>query len=507
MSLEYFEDVTPNPEYLIKSIAEQGYTLETALADLIDNSISANCNKVDVYSKRKAPSQPLRMFITDNGDGMSEEELTKNLRFPSSCIDENRGENDLGRFGLGLKTASFSQTRKFTVISRKKGTTHFSGRTWDVDLLKKGAWKIIKEPQSRIQSLINSYTADLVIRIGGDKFTDFNPNTFIIWEGMFKFDEYYVNDASGYLNKQLTNTTVDYLGTVFHKFIESKDRNLVIRVNNHQVDAFDPFRSIKSEKKIQPMQPLSMKYRDDYFKMQGYVLPVEALKNVGDWTTKNKSLADLEGIYIYREDRLIFFGGWNELFPRGGKNRLARIRINVGNKYDNLLHLNVAKSNIKLPFELRDGVLNYCHDVRAKAVLEASRRGLKKKLANGKQNNTALLEKFVSTKNGVGYKINKDFSVLKLLSDSLNPDQTVFLKTFLVSINTLINNQKSGEVDYVEVLEKPDENNISSLIKLVEDLIKEGYNREDIFDLYLSSWGYSEEVVPNEISNILKDLK
>ena len=250
-----------------------------------------------------------------------------------------------------------------------------------------------------------------------------------------------------------------------------------------------------------------MKYRDDYFKMQGYVLPVEALKNVGDWTTKNKSLADLEGIYIYREDRLIFFGGWNELFPRGGKNRLARIRINVGNKYDNLLHLNVAKSNIKLPFELRDGVLNYCHDVRAKAVLEASRRGLKKKLANGKQNNTALLEKFVSTKNGVGYKINKDFSVLKLLSDSLNPDQTVFLKTFLVSINTLINNQKSGEVDYVEVLEKPDENNISSLIKLVEDLIKEGYNREDIFDLYLSSWGYSEEVVPNEISNILKDLK
>ena len=100
MSLEYFEDVTPNPEYLIKSIAEQGYTLETALADLIDNSISANCNKVDVYSKRKAPSQPLRMFITDNGDGMSEEELTKNLRFPSSCIDENRGENDLGRFGL-----------------------------------------------------------------------------------------------------------------------------------------------------------------------------------------------------------------------------------------------------------------------------------------------------------------------------------------------------------------------------------------------------------------------
>ena len=502
-----YEDVTPNPEFLIKSIAEQGYTLETALADLIDNSITAKCDKIDIHSTLIGNSNRIRMFIADNGVGMTEEQLTKNLKFPSSSIDESRLENDLGRFGLGLKTASFSQSRKFTVLSRKKGTKKFSGRTWDVVVLKKGKWIIIKESDKSIQDLITSYKDYLSKRLDSTKqFSQFDPNTIVIWEGMFRFDEYYSKETITHLETELTKRTVDYLGTVFHKFIQNDKIKLTIRINNDIIDPFDPFSSIESTKKMQSMQPLVMPYqKKDFIKIQGFILPVEALKEERKWTTKNKSLTDLEGVYIYREDRLIFFGGWNGLFRGGGKNKLARICIQVGNKNDKLLHLNVAKSKITIPFELIERVVDYCKDVRSKAVLELSRKGLKKKASNSNKTKEVLLEKIFTTNKGVIYKINKEYSVLKLLEKSLNPDQTVYLKTLLVSINSLINDQKSVNNDYIEILEKATTPDISSLINGVRQLKDEGMSKSDIVDLFLSKWGYSETDVPEEINNVLKD--
>lgn len=143
------EDASPNPEFLIKSIAEQGYSLETALADLMDNSISANATQIEVLVDFEA--EPFRLFIADNGCGMTEDELSKNMQFPSSSPDTSRQNKDLGRFGLGLKTASFSQTRKFTVLSRKKGENGFKGRTWDIAFLKKNGWKIIVNSDEEVQ--------------------------------------------------------------------------------------------------------------------------------------------------------------------------------------------------------------------------------------------------------------------------------------------------------------------------------------------------------------------
>src|SRR5512133_3196223 len=115
-----FEVADPNPEYLIKSIAEQGYSLESSLADLMDNSISANASKIEVLVKMD--QEPFTLFIADNGNGMDEETLKASMQFPSNSHEEERNIFDLRRFGLGMKTASFSQTRCFTVISKKKGT-------------------------------------------------------------------------------------------------------------------------------------------------------------------------------------------------------------------------------------------------------------------------------------------------------------------------------------------------------------------------------------------------
>jgi len=112
------EVAEPNPEYLIKSIAEQGYSLESSLADLMDNSVSAKANKIEVLIKME--QEPFTLFVADNGNGMDEETLRTSMQFPSNSPEKERNVADLGRFGLGMKTASFSQTRCFTVLSRKK---------------------------------------------------------------------------------------------------------------------------------------------------------------------------------------------------------------------------------------------------------------------------------------------------------------------------------------------------------------------------------------------------
>lgn len=116
---EKFENATPNPEFLIKSIAEQWYSLETALADLMDNSISFKANNIEILIDTE--KEPFVLYLADNGTGMNKDELRAAMQFPSSSPEQARKNDDLGRFGLGMKAATFSQTRRFTVLSRKKG--------------------------------------------------------------------------------------------------------------------------------------------------------------------------------------------------------------------------------------------------------------------------------------------------------------------------------------------------------------------------------------------------
>lgn len=180
------EDASPNPEYLIKSIAEQGYSLETSLADLMDNSISADANKIEVLVD--ADSEPFTLFLADNGNGMTENELRENMKFPSNSPEFSRKQTDLGRFGLGLKTASFSQTRKFTVLSKPKGEKQFHGRTWDVDFLRENGWKIIVNTEEEIDELISRYK-----QLSNDhlkSFDEFEANTIVVWSGLYKFESY-----------------------------------------------------------------------------------------------------------------------------------------------------------------------------------------------------------------------------------------------------------------------------------------------------------------------------
>ena len=495
------ELANPNPEFLIKSIAEQGYSLETALADLMDNSITANASRIEVLTK--IDEEPFTLFLSDNGNGMSKESLKRNMQFPSKSPEDSRESNDLGRFGLGLKTASFSQTRAFTVLSRKKGTSFYSGLTWDVKHLKdSGKWEIIINSDEEIAEILEHYN-----NISNDhqnSSNEFIPNTIVVWKGLYKFENFLdVKNKQDALKEEITNTTSEYLSIVFHKFMERQTNRVDIRINNTLVKPFNPFPTHNSNLRV--LEPLQKEFGKDIVKIQGFVLPNSSIKetkeNSNPWTPNNKSLMDMEGLYIYRADRLILFGGWNGLIKKMPRLQLGRLKIDFGNKVDHLFHLNVAKSQINIPHDLKNSFLRAIVDLKTEAQKEYFNHGLKAFSQKPSEYSSELFYK-TATNKGVLLRINDEFPLLKSLKNTLNIKQKAELNFILKMSSTLIN--KVRQVDNVEITGNAEKDGISidEIVKSINELLNLGLSKEQIKKDILPNLGIKTNI-PEEISILL----
>jgi len=496
------EDAQPNPEYLIKSIAEQGYSLETSLADLMDNSISAKANKIEVLIDMD--SEPFRLFMADNGEGMTEEELSQNMKFPSNSPEDDRLNSDLGRFGLGMKTASFSQTRKFTVLSKKKEDKRYLGRTWDVDFLRDNGWKIIVNSNEEVASLMYQYKQ--LSHEYLNEFDGYEPNTIVIWDGLYKFENYLEEaNRKDALKREITEVTSDYLALVFHRFMERNESPLKIRINNTFVNPFNPFP--EEEKDFRQIEPKQSTFRSDVIKIEGFVLPsrsiTETSKGLTKWTTRHRGLMDMEGLYIYRADRIILFGGWNGIIKKAPRLQLARLRVEVGNSVDHLLHLNVAKSQIVIPHELRNAFEDYIQELKFEAEREYYNRGIRKFSGRKSQNHIQLFERSYSNKGSV-LEVNTNFPVLKNLQDSLNKKQNSTLSLLLRMINTRVNNIRHvhEEKEFLGIEEK-DGVSVAELEINITDLLASGISKEWIREDVIPNLGFKYSSLPEKLKTLL----
>jgi hypothetical protein len=495
----YF-DASPRPEYLIKSIAEQGYTLETALADIIDNSISADANLIEILTSIKDAN--ITLYISDNGNGMSEEALRTNMQFPSNSIDEPREKKDLGRFGLGMKTASFSQTRKFTTITRKKDTEKYSGATWDVNYLKTcGKWRIIINNDDDVDTKLEEYTKTSEEYL--NRFDNYKPNTIIIWDGLYKFQNYIEpkNLETAFYN-EIDKIVKEHLSIVFHRFIDSPENPLKIKINNIILKSINPFPEIGTG--LRSLELKTKQFGKDVLKMQGYVLPVSATDsdNAKIWTTENKNLADLEGLYIYRGGRVIFYNGWNGLIKKAPHLKLARLKLDVGNSDDIKLQLNVSKSNIVVPYEHKISLLRCLAELNEQAKIEFGNKGLKQYNITQKKESAELLQKFHSTK-GLKVEINLNFPIIKILKEELNNSQFSKLKMFIKIINTTINKIKHvhDEKEIFGIQEK-DDLDIKDIIEVIIKLKQIGMTKQEICVTFLNGMGFMTNNLPEEIEKI-----
>jgi hypothetical protein len=500
-----FENADPNPEYLITSIAEQGYSMETALADLIDNSIYAKADKIEILTDFSEP-ESMGLFITDNGEGMTAVELANNMKFPSSSVNRKRDKSDLGRFGLGLKTASFSQTRKFTVLSRKK-KGNYSARTWDVDYLREcGEWRVIINTNEEINQILNRYR-NCTNNFSG-MYADYEPNTLIFWQGLYKFQNF-INpeNREKALVDQLNQITREYLGIVFHRFMQKTSNPLQIRINHWLVEYFDPF-PFPKRKDLRTLGEFTKSFKGDIFRVEAFVLPSAAIKEEkknGGWVTPNRNLMELEGLYVYRGDRIIYFGGWNGVIKRQANLQLARLKVDLGNINDDIFQLNVAKSKIAIPYELNRGFLEKVVLLRSEARKEYFNQGLRDVSSSKNEVKETVFKKELTTKHGPVLELNIGYPTIKSFMDSLNTSQqkqiNMIYRLINVSINKLLDKHEDKEFIGVE---EEDKISIDSLITYIKQLKNAGFEKDKIKALAFTDLGFKETNLPIELINLLK---
>jgi len=338
------------------SLRGVGYSMETAIADIIDNSITANATTIDISCDWNQGDPVASVF--DNGHGMSEATLVEAMRFGGAGSDAPRSESDLGRFGLGLKTASLSQCRRLTVMSKtSEGVSSFS---WDIDqILNAGDKWILIEGDGNIPKALRA-------RLAGS-----NTGTLVVWQ---KIDFGRKDDRPDYPAFARDLERLDrHLGMVFHRFLAGDARKICLSINRRAVNAWDPFLESNEATIPSPEQPLSAP--GGIVRVRGFVLPHRdrfpsdedfAMAGGPDgWTAQ-------QGFYVYRQKRLLSAGGWLGLgsgraWTRDEPSRLARIRVDIPNTADHDWRIDIRKAIARPPDSIRKPLQRIAEDIRRKA--------------------------------------------------------------------------------------------------------------------------------------------
>ena len=332
------QEQLPPEAQLMESMRSIGYSLDTAVADILDNSIAAGAKNITISFEAGANEF---VSILDDGAGMAGEDLRTAMRFAGKPPSFNRSRRDLGRFGLGLKTASLSQAKRLTVATKTGGK--IIAAVWDVDL--------VEETQSWSLEWLDEQEILLLPEITSLQ-TAFQ-GTLVLWQ---KLDVLLASQTDG--TKALTNAmarTAEHLSLVFHRYLDGTPNDrLSITVNGLRLAAIDPFftRNLGTQQK----PATNIVIDNSPVTVTPYILP--HLSQLSREERKESEFLksrfrDTQGFYIYREKRLISYGSWFRIVGKTELAKLARVRVDTTNELDHAWKLGVTKSKLEPPIELR----------------------------------------------------------------------------------------------------------------------------------------------------------
>ena len=337
-----FESLPPGPD-LFESIRAVGYSLDTAIADLIDNSIAATATRVKVgYLPLEAPI----VYIQDNGNGMTRDGLRIAMTLAGTPPRILREKTDLGRFGLGLKTASLSQCRRLIVITRMLEQETI-GAVWDLDVVaERRDWDLEWLDEDEINEQLSK--AEVTLHDKG---------TVVIWENL---DQLLVSeiDNEGALAERMKNAA-EHISLVFHRYLAGpKNSKVQIYFNEIALEAIDPF---YSNNPATTHQVHKVQVDGEEITVKAYVIPnISKLSDAEIAQSKklNSRFRESQGFYIYREKRLLTYGTWFRITPRTEAAKLARVMVDTPNSLDKQWRLGVTKSSVEPPAKLRRAMVN-----------------------------------------------------------------------------------------------------------------------------------------------------
>lgn len=407
-------EVIPDPVSLIESMRAVGYTVEAAVADIVDNSLSAEARTVHVQYDAAAGNPFLA--ILDDGSGMAPDELTHAMRHGSSNPTDQRGPTDLGRFGLGLKTASLSQCRKLTVVSSKNGV--LSARCWDIDLVREsGRWLVVVPDQAATEAL------PLIKRLKAQA-----SGTLVVWQDLDRLTAG-AKDVQAEMTARM-EPLLEHLALVFHRFAQKEGSHppVQITVNGLSLPLRDPF--LSSNQFRQELEGQTIRHERGLVEVRPFVLPpISRLTEEEIQTAGGRDgLRGTQGFYIYRARRLVIWGTWFRLVPKHEAYKLTRVRVDIPNSFDELWALDIKKSAAYPPDAIRSRlkqlIPHFANRSRATIVYPGRKSSRNDAIV-------PLWERLEPKHGSFSYQVNVDHPLVARLSESLNADQQRHLQTIL----------------------------------------------------------------------------
>lgn len=389
----------PHASSLLESMRSIGYSLESALADLIDNSISAKAKSINIEFR---PSDDPYIAVIDDGEGMSKAKLEAAMRHGSTNPLQERRSDDLGRYGLGLKTSSLSQCRRMTVASLNNGT--LSAYCWDLDVVvDRAAWVMLQ---------LDSDDVDIIPHL--DVLRSQGKGTIVLWQNLDRLTagESSIHTALGH---QMDHAR-DHLSLVFHRFIrpEPGGVRISLAINQNALAAVDPF--LLDHKATQPLDEDSFSVAGRKVVVKPYILP--HLSKLSQAETEraggSEGLRNQQGFYIYRNRRLIIWGTWFRLARKDELSKLARVRVDIPNSLDHLWTLDIKKSAAHPPEAVRYNLRRTVDRIRAVSGRTITFRGRTSDKADLVAGWNEILDR-----HGVRFDINRSHPLIKSFSTGM----------------------------------------------------------------------------------------
>lgn len=407
------EIIAPNLKNFIKSLRDFGYTFSIAIADIIDNSLAAGATeiKIDLFER----NNKLQIAILDNGSGMNENTLIEAMRMGSKDPDEARNKADLGRFGLGLKTASFSQCKRLIVATNHSKIQ--SIREWDLDFIEETNQWYLLSPDKTELAHIPLYK----------EYENLNNGTLVYWDKIDGIQfENYIDEVV---------ELREHIALVFHEFLEGKrfSKKVKIYINNNLITPMNPF----NEENLATQQLIEQKILIDnkLIIVKPYILPHHSKLKKPEYekfATKD-GYTKSQGFYLYREGRLLIHGTWWGLNKITDAHRLIRIKIEVENNQDYLWNIDVKKSTAKPDVRIKNELEKILKRILDRGVRTYTRRG------HSINDKTEIpFWEVMSSNENIYFKINSKHPLYMNSVENIDGPQGELIKIYLKGLESYI---------------------------------------------------------------------
>lgn len=403
--------VMPYAPILVESTRSIGYSFEAAVADIIDNSISASATEVRIcFSSR----DPQWLCIEDNGWGMTPVELENAMRYGSQSSTDIRRKDDLGRFGLGLKMASLSQCRKVTVMTKKDGVT--CAACWDLDyIIQQKNWSLQFYSEEELEDM----PGYLYLKLK-------DSGTVVAWE---RFDR--LKQSAAQITKafdEKIELTRKHISLVFHRFLndENPKSRIMMYFNGEVVKGIDPF--LTKHPATQPLSEQVLRIASEEIRVKPYVLPYISKMSKQDIAAigGKEELRQQQGFYIYRNKRLIIWGTWFRLIKHNELGKLARVRVDIPNSLDSIWEIDIKKSRASLPHFIKKNLVDIVEN-----TVGRSERVYKYRGRNVQTDNLVHVWNPIDDRGRFQYQINRELPVIKMLEANLTEGGEAILDAFI----------------------------------------------------------------------------